>query len=356
MSSEEGYVNYNTPTRFKTAPLRDPYKKVVSRALTKRADKARNRQNGNNQNISTLRSKLKKEQERKKDLEHKLQVALAQNTGSISRAPSTSKSKTSGRGIGFSTRRMHRHPRDMEDDLLYAEDRYMEVQANADKLEKVLESVQLELATKTKALEKSEAKVSTLLSMLQDLLSRLAKKELGDTYSEEDIGVQNRIWEEPLHAQFLEEGILDDYINDKIEKIQLALDQAVHDDRNPTATISEKTSQQPDSVGGILSSPIRSAIKSDNIYTGHKVNALSIKRFWTQIVQVCGGKDILTLNEVEQAIFQLCGMDEKICQTLINDLSRFIPSEIRSDFVFGEEEFVALIERSSADPIINFFA
>ena len=97
--------------------------------------------------------------------------------------------------------------------------------------------------------------------MLQDLLSRLAKKELGDTYSEEDIGIQNRIWEEPLHAQFLEEGAIDDYIDDKIEKIQLALDQAVHDDRSEKADISEKTLQQPDSIGGILSSPIRSGTK-----------------------------------------------------------------------------------------------
>ena len=80
MSSGGEYVKYNTPTRFKTAPLRDPYKKVVSRALTKRAGKA---QNGNNQNISSMRSKLKKEQARKKDLEQKLQIALAQNTGSI---------------------------------------------------------------------------------------------------------------------------------------------------------------------------------------------------------------------------------------------------------------------------------
>ena len=78
MSSGGEYVKYNTPTRFKTAPLRDPYKKVVSRALTKRAGKAQNRQSGNNQNISSMRSKLKKEQARKKDLEHKLQIALAQ--------------------------------------------------------------------------------------------------------------------------------------------------------------------------------------------------------------------------------------------------------------------------------------
>eukprot|EP00944_MAST-04C_sp_MAST-4C-sp1_P008680 g8680.t1 len=355
MSSDGEYVKYNTPTRFKTAPLRDPYKKVVSRALTKRAGKAQNRQNGNNQNISSLRSKLKKEQARKKDLEHKLQVALAQNTGNINRVSSLPKSKTSGRGKGFSTRRMHRHPRDMEDDLLYAEDRFMEVQANAERLENILESVQLELATKTKALEKSEAKVSTLLSMLQDLLSRLAKKELGDTYSEEDIGIQNRVWEEPLHAHFLEEGAIDNYIDSKIEKIQLALDQAVHDDSSQKADISGKTSQQPDSIGGILSSPIRSGTKSENLYTGQKINILSIKNFWAQISQLFSGKDILTLNEVEEAIFQLCGMDEKICQTFINHLSGFIPIDIRGDFVFGEEEFVALIQRCTDDVIINFF-
>ena len=354
MSSDGEYVKYNTPTRFKTAPLRDPYKKVVSRALTKRAGKAQNRQNGNNQNISSMRSKLKKEQARKKDLEQKLQIALAQNTGSI--VSSMPKSKTSGRGKGFSTRRMHRHPRDMEDDLLYAEDRFMEVQANAERLENILESVQLELATKTKALEKSEAKVSTLLSMLQDLLSRLAKKELGDIYSEEDIGIQNRIWEEPLHAQFLEEGVIDDYIDDKIEKIQLALDQAVQDDRSEKTDISEKTLQQPDSIGGILSSPIRSGTKSQNLYTGQKINILSIQKFWAQISQLFSGKDILTLNEVEQAIFQLCGMEEKICQTFIDHLGGFIPSEIRGDFVFGEEEFVALIQRCTDDIIINFFA
>ena len=81
-----------------------------------------------------MRSKLKKEQARKKDLEQKLQIALAQNTGSI--VSSMPKSKTSGRGKGFSTRRINRHPRDMEDDLLYAEDRFMEVQAKAERLEK----------------------------------------------------------------------------------------------------------------------------------------------------------------------------------------------------------------------------
>ena len=91
------------------------------------------------------------------------------------------------------------------------------------------------------------------------------------------------------------------------------------------------------------------------IALGQKINILSIKNFWAQISQLFSGKDILTLNEVEEAIFQLCGMDEKICQTFINHLSGFIPIDIRGDFVFGEEEFVALIQRCTDDVIINFF-
>ena len=150
MDGDGDYVKYNTTTRFKTAPMRDPYKEVTSKALTKR--KGNNRQiqtrkkRDGPKSISSLRSKLRQEQERKRDLEKKLQTALSKNTrSSVGGLSSNSRRSPTGSiqsSQHLASRRMYRHPRDMEDDLLYAEDRFMEAQANADKLERVLKNVQ----------------------------------------------------------------------------------------------------------------------------------------------------------------------------------------------------------------------
>ena len=62
--------------------------------------------------------------------------------------------------------------------------------------------------------------------MLQDLLSRLAQKELGRKYNVDDIYAQNDVWKEPLQMHFLHDDVIDDYIDEKLKKIQMSLDQA----------------------------------------------------------------------------------------------------------------------------------
>jgi chromosome segregation ATPase len=332
------YVKYITSTKFKTAPMRDPYKNVTSKTLTKSSAnrsvqiQKKNRK-GSPKSISLLRSKLKVEQERKKDLEKKLQTALLKSNRSLS-----SESKgTAQSNHKFSSRRMYRHPREMESDLLYAEDRFMEVQANADKLERVLKSVQLELSNKNEALRKSEEKVGTLVSMLQDLMSRLAQKELGRKYNVNDIYAQNDIWKEPLQMHFLHDDIIDDYIDEKLKNIQMSLDQA---------NVDHTRGKNDDFI-----SQLRANSSNTNNHVDTVINPLNVKVFWSQLVQCCNGKNIINYGELCVGIYKLCS-EEIVRQKILKQTRSFIPDEANSDYMFGEEEFIAFLQQST-DPILK---
>ena len=375
MDGDGDYVKYNTTTRFKTAPMRDPYKEVTSKALTKR--KGNNRQIQTQKkidgpkNISSLRSKLRQEQERKRDLEKKLQTALSKNTrssvGGLSSNGRRSPTGSIQSSQHLASRRMYRHPRDMEDDLLYAEDRFMEVQANADKLERVLKNVQAELTSKNEQLKKSEEKVGTLVSMLQDLLSRLAKKELGPKYTSNAISSQNGIWKEPLHMHFLQDDTIDDYIDEKLNKIQLTLDQANdynNNNNNDNATMTpdrfnysnnnenekdqKKTEMVNDNNNNILNG------SNDDFDFTSSIDMLNIKLFWSQLVRYYNGKDIMNFHELCTGIYKLCNED-LVGQKIVEHVSSFISDGMKDNYVFGEEEFIAYIRRSNDPIVIRYF-
>jgi hypothetical protein len=288
----------------------------------------------NHSQVHLLEAKLSKERTKKASLEQKIQAALshrrskspnsssARSGSKLSAAKSHGEIKTSPR----QKQRMYRHPREMEESLLQSEADFQDLQSKVDYLETVVRHTKEELGRKKDALKNSELKVETLVSLLNDLMSRLLKKETGVKLT--NSAVARQLWETPVNMHFCDNSNIDDFIDAKLERIASTLGEG-------------HTAEHSRSSNGRL----------------HKVPEEKALLLWNDVTTVAGQSmdTILKLSEFQVHVKRVC-LNDDICRRLQGAVNAFIPNSSSDDVVFGKDEFIAFIEHSTDAILLSWLS
>jgi hypothetical protein len=278
--------------------------------------------------ISSFQTRIKNEHKKKAELEQKIQVALMQKRGSPGKKVAKNSRKASPNLSPNSRRRMYRHPRDMEQSLLQAEEDFADAQGQVESLEAQLSQTRSELVKKTDALKSSELKVETLLSMLNELMTRLANKEVGSLASN-DISI-DQLWADPVSMQFLDDGNIDDFINEKLERIASSLPV----DGNTNSSMGGRDRGKP---------------------MDQKIAKENARLFWKDVASSVGNEGSLQYYEFEFAVRKTF-LDSEIQTSLLRIVRDMIPEDVIGECAFGEDEFVTCVQHSRNQTLIKWLA